>query len=115
MSAASMLDDEPLERSAGPAGLSPYLVKLRSHVAPGLGEHRGVELSSGLATRLGITLEFNALGYEAEFMIVAEDDPDAILTARRRWFYLATDLELPTWPITHVEVTPLARTHSATW
>ena len=115
MSVAPMLDDEPIERSAGPAGLSPYLVKLRSQVVPGVGEHHGVELSSGLATRLGITLEFNDFGYAAEFMIVAEDDSDAVVTARRRWFYLATDLELPTWPITHIHVTPLSPTHSATW
>lgn len=115
MSAAPLLDDEPLERPPDPTGLAPYLVQLRSSVAPGPGTHRGVELSSGLATRLGITLEFDALGYHAEFMIVAEDDSDAVATARRRWFYLATDLELPTWPITQIEVTPLARTHSATW
>ena len=115
MSAAPMLNDEPIERPPDPTGLSPYLVQLRSSVAPGLGAHRGAELSSGLATRLGITITFDALGYRAEFVIVAEDDSDAVATARRRWFYLATDLELPTWPITHIDVTPLSRTHSATW
>lgn len=73
------------------------------------------ELIESIAARLGVAISFDDIGYRAEFTIVAEDDIDADSTARRRWFYLASDLELPGWPITNVEVAPLSRTHAATW
>ena len=110
-----MLDDDPLEPWPRSVVLSPYSVVLRSTRCPGDSAVVATELIQSVAARLGVTIAFDDLGYEAEFAIVAEDDVDAVSTARRRWFYLASDLDLPSWRVTDVAVVPLSRTHSATW
>lgn len=103
---APMLDDDPLERRPSTNALSPYTVVLRSTRREGDAPFTATELVEALAARLGVAIAFDDLGHEAEFAIVAEDDLDAVSTARRRWFYLANDLDLPSWSITDVVVTP---------
>jgi hypothetical protein len=115
VSAAPLLDDDPTQNWPRSAELSPYAVVLRSNRRPGDASVIATELIESLADRLSVALTFDDLGYEAEFSIVAENDLDAVSTARRRWFYLATDLELPSWPITDVNVTPQSRTHATWW
>jgi hypothetical protein len=116
VSGSLTVDDDPLDRRRVSIDLSPYVVKLRSSRRPTDRAAPATELIESLAARLGVTITFDDLGYAAEFTIVALNDMDADSTARRRWFYLATDLELPAWPITRVAVTPLSRTDStARW
>lgn len=106
MSAAPILDDDPVERLPAMT-LSPYRVVLRCTRRLADSGMSATELIDSLAIRLGVLLTFDDVGYDAEFTIVADDETDAVRTARRRWFYLATDLGLPPWPVTDVAVTAL--------
>ena len=115
MSNPFTVDEYPLEHRRGPIDLAPYVVELRCSRRPGDAAASSVAMIESLAARLGVAVSFDDLGYVAEFAIVAEDEPDALATASRRWFYLASDLELPEWQITDIAVTSLSRTHAATW
>lgn len=54
-----------------------------------------------IARQLGIDLSVAIDEYVAHFSVLAPNEENALLAAKRRWFYLADDLELPAWPSTH--------------
>jgi hypothetical protein len=112
---APTLDDDPLDRSPRRDCPVPYSVVVRSTRRQGDVPLAVTDLVETLAARLGVAMMFDDLGYEAAFTIVADDDLDAMSVARRRWFYLASDLEIPSWPVTDVVVTLLPQTQSVDW
>lgn len=95
---------------SGPAvttELSPWSVAIRATRCRGEAVPSVPEALVEQAKRLNIEFCFNDVGYEASFAFVAHDLGDATTTAQRRWFYLATDLDVPAWRVTDIVVAPL--------
>lgn len=58
-----------------------------------------------VALSLGVDLSVGAESFIARFCVLAPSEREAVAAARRRWFYLAEDLELPAWPLSGFSVT----------
>ena len=103
MSDAPLLE-EPDTRRTTVTALSRWSAVIRATRRSGEAPPTSTESLVALAARLGIDLAFDDLGYEACFDVVGHDQDDAVTTAHRRWFYLATDLGVPMWPVSDVRV-----------
>ena len=99
-----LLLEEPDTRRTTVTALSTWSAIVRATRRRGDAPPPSTESLVALAVRLGIDLAFDDLGYEARFDVVGHDLEDAVATAQRRWFYLATDLEVPMWPVSDVTV-----------